>query len=235
MQKPKVSIIIPTLNEEKYLANCLRSIKRQNFAEPFEVIIADGGSTDRTAQIARLHGAKVVRERHGTPSGGRHTAARVAKGEILVFTNADVEVCDGWLESICRPFKDKNVSGAVGSILPLDGNFIENAFFIFLPPITFALNELGIPYVYGENMACLKSAYKKCGGFKPHLVTGEEAELAVRLKKVGKLVFVQEAKVKLSMRRVRKWGYLKYLLFHTTNFIRTHFFAGHHKNYEPIR
>jgi len=84
-------------------------------------------------------------------------------------------------------------------------------------------------------MVCTAEIYRKSGGFDPKLITGEDTDFAVRLRKCGRFRFVGDAVVKVSMRRVNKWGYWKYIWFHTGNFIRTHFFKTPGKHYDPVR
>lgn len=234
-KKPEISIIIPTFNEEKYIGAALGSIEKQEFSRPFEVIIGDGMSTDRTEKIAKDYGARVVHETYGTPSGGRHAASLVARGKILVFTGADVEVAPDWLAKITAPFADRKVQGALGSVTPLDGTPLDGLLVFLLRPIAALMNVIGLPYVYAENMACTVQAYEKSGGWDPKMVTSEDTDFAIRLRKCGRFVFAPEAKVKVSMRRVRKWGYLKYIAFHTGNFIRSHFLKTPADYYEPVR
>jgi len=78
----KVSIIIPALNEENYLPKLLGSIKKQTFKD-YEVIVADAHSKDRTREIARKFGAKIVDG--GRPANGRNIGAKAASGEFLFF------------------------------------------------------------------------------------------------------------------------------------------------------
>jgi glycosyltransferase involved in cell wall biosynthesis len=235
MKKPEVSIIIPTYNEEKYIGAALSSIRRQKFPRAYEIIIGDGCSKDRTAKIARDYGARVVEERYGTPSGGRHTAALKARGKILAFTGADVEVARDWLEKAIAPIEQGKADWVLGSVTPLDGTPLEDALVFLLRPIAVLMNFLGLPYVYAENMVCKGKTYYKAGGFRPELITGEDTDLAIRLRKAGRFRFVNNANVKASMRRVHKWGYWKYITFHTGNFVRSHFLSSPAKHYDPIR
>jgi len=92
---PKISIIIPTLNEEKYLPKLLESIKKQDFKD-YEVIVADAGSTDNTKKIAKKFKARVVKG--GMPGPGRNRGAEAAKGELLFFFDSDVKLPKGFLK-----------------------------------------------------------------------------------------------------------------------------------------
>src|SRR3989338_1007194 len=86
--KPRISVIIPTLNEKKYLKKCLDSLKRQGMRN-YEIIVVDSYSTDGTVQLARKYG-KVVFEKRKGPGAARNAGARHARGSILVFADADV-------------------------------------------------------------------------------------------------------------------------------------------------
>ena len=84
-----VSIVIPAYNEENYLPRLLRSIQAQDFPD-VEIIVADADSTDRTAAIARSAGARLTRG--GVPAVGRNNGARLAKGDYLLFIDADTVI-----------------------------------------------------------------------------------------------------------------------------------------------
>jgi glycosyltransferase involved in cell wall biosynthesis len=233
--KPEVSIIIPTFNEEKYIGACLASIKRQNFSRPYEVIIGDGGSKDGTVQIARDYGAKVVPENYGTPSGGRQAAAKAAKGKYLFFVSADVELAQGYLENMHKAFASGKATWAVGAIKPLGGNFIEEAGAVILNAFAHVLNAIGVAYVNADTLSARADSYWKAGGFNPKLVTAEDTDLGTRLMKTGRFAFAGKAVAMLSMRRVRKWGYFKFTVFHTINFFKTHLFSSSAERYDPVR
>jgi glycosyltransferase involved in cell wall biosynthesis len=230
-----ISVIVPAYNEEKYIGACLAAIERQKFSGTYEVIVGDGNSKDKTQHISRDYGARIFEERFGTPSGGRYVAARHASGRILAFTSSDVQPCQDWLQSIYDAFEDKKVAWAVGSVRPIEGRFVEELGAAILNFFAAVLNRVGLAYVNGDNVAARADAYRKCGGFNPKLVTSEDTDLGMRLMRQGKFAYAGKATVLISMRRVRKWGYLNFALFHTGNFISTHFLRAPAKLYAPIR
>jgi len=230
-----VSVIVPSYNEEKYIGACLAAIKRQKFSGTYEVIVGDGHSKDMTQTIARDYGARVVEENFGNASGGRYAAAKVAHGRIFAFMSSDVEPCQGWLQNIHDAFDDKKVAWAVGSVKPIEGMFVEEIGAGILNFFASVLNRLGLAYVNGDNVAARADAYRKCGGFNPKLTTSEDTDLGMRLMKQGKFAYAGRATVLISMRRVRKWGYWNFAVFHTGNFISTHFLRAPAKMYAPIR
>jgi glycosyltransferase involved in cell wall biosynthesis len=232
---PEVSIIIPSFNEAKYLEACLRTIKAQKTAKSYEIILGDGHSSDRTAEIARNFGARIVLEDYHTPAGGRHMGALAAKGKILVFANADVEVQPGWLDGMLEPFDNPSVVWAMGRIAPLNGTGFERLGGWFINLFVRTLTPNGIPYCYSDNMAVRADAYRKSGGFLPKHVTSEDTHLAMKLMKIGKYAYATRGEAHLSMRRVRKWGYCKFILFNTKNFFLSFLFSKQATDYEPIR
>ena len=112
----KISVVIPTYNEEKCIKECIESIFA-NTEPPYEVIVADGGSTDRTVEIARAAGAVVYDNPRRTAASGRNVGISHATGEIIAFTDGD-NVADGkWLESIRLAFEGDEALGGVGGKL----------------------------------------------------------------------------------------------------------------------
>lgn len=90
---PKVSFIMPTLNAEALLDNCLASIARQTYpAERYEIILADAHSKDRTREIAARYGAIVLDDNGKNMEEGKRLALRQATGEYIVFVDADNEI-----------------------------------------------------------------------------------------------------------------------------------------------
>ena len=86
---PSVSVVMPTLNSEKTLGKSLESIAEQDYPVKIEIIVADGGSSDRTIEIARKHGARIFENKLKTGEAGKAVGARKAKGEILAFIDSD--------------------------------------------------------------------------------------------------------------------------------------------------
>ena len=89
----KVSFVIPTLNAASVLPLCLRSIRDQDYpAEHIEIIVADGGSTDNTREIAASFGARMVDNPYRVAESGKRLALSLVQGQYVVFTDADNEL-----------------------------------------------------------------------------------------------------------------------------------------------
>src|SRR5204863_4917548 len=107
-----ISLIIPAYNEEALLAGTLRALRAAADAAgvPYEIIVVDDGSTDRTAAIARAEGARVVSVTLRNIGATRNAGARAATGQLLIFVDADTMVPRDALAGAVAAFRD----GAVG-------------------------------------------------------------------------------------------------------------------------
>jgi Glycosyltransferases involved in cell wall biogenesis len=99
-----ISVIIPALNEEDVIEYCLQSLENQNYKN-FEIIVVDGGSKDRTVEIAEKY-ARVIKQKSKTIGGARKEGTLAAKGDILAFTDADTIFDPNWLSSIEKSMKN---------------------------------------------------------------------------------------------------------------------------------
>jgi glycosyltransferase involved in cell wall biosynthesis len=111
----KLSVIIPTYNEEKVIRNCLNSLLEQTYKN-FEVILVDDGSTDCTEKIAKVFKAKeyeikIFRQNHKGPGAARNLAAKEAIGDILVFVDADMTFDENFLEKLVGPIIEGKEKG----------------------------------------------------------------------------------------------------------------------------
>ncbi|PIT84649.1 glycosyl transferase [Candidatus Micrarchaeota archaeon CG10_big_fil_rev_8_21_14_0_10_45_29] len=236
MKIKKVSVIIPTLNEQKLIESTLKSIRAQQFDGKIELIVADGGSEDNTVKIAKKYCDKVVRETTNTIAAGRQAGSEAATGEVFLYTDADTDVDKYWVKNLSAAFEDKKVSAAYGWIVPYDAKPMERIFLEYGALLAGKfLNLVRIDYVAGSNMALRNKAFWKIGGFNVNLVTGEDTDVIKRARKAGKVVFVPKAEIKYSLRRIRDWGYPKYIFFHTKNFFSSHFLKKSAGGYEAVR
>ncbi len=213
----RISVVIPALNEEKYIERTLKSISEQN---PYEIIVVDNGSTDKTAEIASKY-AKVIKEPEKGVAKARDTGWRIAKGDIIAFTDADTVVGKNWINEIENSLKGDAVA-VYGPVYLLDGNIFEN----FLAKYGFTLfllinHYLISPHFSGQNFAVKRRALESIDGFNTKLKTAEDVDLSRRLHKKfkNKIIFNKNLKVYTSARRL-KAGYLKFFAHHTKNYLR---------------
>ncbi len=106
---PKLSVIIPTHNEEKEISACLKSLESQSLKD-FETIIVDDGSTDNTLQIIKsFPKIRLITGEHKGPGFSRNLGAKNAKGEILIFIDADMTFSKDYLKNLIAPIKKENI------------------------------------------------------------------------------------------------------------------------------
>jgi len=182
----EASVVIPTLGEEGSIGACLRALRAQDV--PVEIIVVDGGSKDRTVEIAREF-ADIVIEAPGTKIGeARQIGAEAAGGGIIVTTDADSVPPPGWLEKLLRHFSDPNVVAVGGPVRALNPGVVQNLYASGLSAAT----NMGL--FVGFNMAYRKDPMLAAGGYA-NVKQGEDWELATRLRRYGRLVFDPEAYV----------------------------------------
>jgi len=232
----KVSVVIPTFNEEKLIRATLTSIRSQETNYEVELIVVDSYSTDATLDIAKEFAEKILFTPPGIIAVARNKGSMESKGEIIISAGADSIYDKHWLQELVAPIEKGRAVATAGKLLPMQGNFVERVFAEYiLNPVQFCTFSFGMPYVGGENMAFSRKAFMKVGGYRTDLVTSEDIDLLKRLRKVGRVSYCPNAVTHVSMRRVKKWGYAKYLFFHSTNFLKMQFSGKAHTTYEPIR
>lgn len=107
---PKISVIIPTFNEEQRIGDCIDSLKKQTLI-PFEIIVVDDGSSDRTAEIVKSKKIKLIIQKHLGPGPARNMGAKIAKGEILVFVDSDMTFSPDFLDKLTLPIRQSKAIG----------------------------------------------------------------------------------------------------------------------------
>lgn len=216
-----VSVVIPAYNEEKYLAKTLGSLQNQVHPDfDYEVIVANGQSTDRTVEIAKQYGARVINVPKVNPATARQKGVETAQGEIIACIDADTLVPPNHLQMLVREFsQDPTAVGLTGIIEGWGGspwqNFIYKWANTFFCKLNFLLGRYGFQ---GQSFAFKKSAFLEIGGFNTQLHTGEDFDLACRMSKVGKIKLVPKTFGISSVRRIKEGplktisrGFLSYL------------------------
>lgn len=204
-----ISVIIPTLNEERYLPNCLSSLVNQSGREFREIIVVDGGSTDQTVQVARKNSDRVLVKPGQAVGASRNIGALAAKGEILAFIDADTIADVGWLEELSRSFHDDpGAVGVTGPTLPYGGTTLDQlAYHVATGWAQRFSLKLGLPHVAGFNCAYRKGAFWDAGGFDEGRELSEDVMLSLRIRHQGRIVFNPNMIAHTSLRRIKKYGY----------------------------
>jgi len=116
-KKPLVSIVIRTLNENRFIERLLVSIYKQDIVEPFEVIVVDSGSEDKTLDIIKKYPVKIlyIKPRDFSFGYSLNKGIKQARGKYIVFTSAHCyPVNENWLANIIRPFEDEKIGLVYG-------------------------------------------------------------------------------------------------------------------------
>ena len=210
----KFSFIIPTKNEGKYLEECLLSIKNQGIKD-YEIIVVDTNSTDKTKSIARKYGAKVINEPKKGPGAARNTGAKIARGRILIFCDADVRFDHYFLERLEEKFR-KSIGGCIFRIRTYDaGTKAYEIAYAYANMVAKVCNSIGLPVTIGSCFAFRGDIFLKSGGFNEKMLTNEDHDLADRVNKIKRFVFFGDIVVETSARRLNSLGILKILKIYT--------------------
>ncbi len=232
-----VSVVIGALNEENYIGKTLATLKAQKTSHKFELVVGDGYSEDKTVSIAKKAGARVAKEKNRSAAWERNAGAKIAKGEIIAFTDADAQVPPEWVEIIAREFEsDKGLAMLYGPVSFSDSPSLEKslstiAMKIFLSVCAFA----GFHNPIGSNIAVRRDLFEKAGMFDTSHITAEDLDLGKRMAKFGKLKYAPGMVLDVSPRRVKKWGYPRFVIYHMINALRFHLTGASRKDYAPVR
>jgi glycosyltransferase involved in cell wall biosynthesis len=208
---PELSVVICSRNGAPTLAATLDHVERQSLERSrYEVIVVDDGSTDATAEIARVRGARVVSLTPGRGlAAARNAGVRSAAAPVIAFTDDDCRPDRGWLAALARVLCDPSVDGVGGRVVPICTSGFLVRYLRVRNPLTPLGSELlsssnpryrlrlylrgvlaprpepppGAPLysVVGANMALRRELVTELGGFDEAFVFGgEEQDLCLR-------------------------------------------------------
>lgn len=191
----RVSIVMPTLNEERNLAARAAELRRQ--AQPWEWIVADGGSSDRSVAAAAEHGALVVAAKRGR--GAQLAAgAAAASGDVLLFLHADTALPVGALDAVRSALGDEKIAGG-NFALRFDEDDLTASFLAFV----YRLQQRMMRTYFGDSAIFVRrEMYERLGGF-PDVPILEDDAFVRRLERAGGTVRLALA-VTTSARRYRR-------------------------------
>ena len=198
-----LSIVIPTFNEEKTLPLLLQSMETQSF-QNFEIIVADNNSTDLTVTIARAYGAKIVSG--GLPGKGRNCGAAVARGDLILFLDADVILPDAcFLENIVSEFEDKGYGVATCQIHPLSDRKVDltlhQTYNLYM-----LLTASFMPHAPGFCIIVNTQTHQLIKGFDEEIKLAEDSDYVQRASKISKFGILNSQKIRVSVRRLDRDG-----------------------------
>lgn len=200
-----LSIIIPVLNEEKYLESLIKSIEDQSFEGKYEIIIADGGSKDKTIEIAKNYGCKIAPGR--SPAKGRNEGAKIARGELLFFIDADSTLPTNFFSELIKKFEKRKLDLASFPVYP-QGNIIDKIFYGIYNYWAW-LSQRFLPHAT-QTVLVKKEIHQKIGGFDEEITIGEDHAYARAGAKFGRFGFLLKVPpISTSVRRFNREGRFK--------------------------
>ena len=200
----KITVIIPTFNEEKHIGECLSALVNGT-RKPDQILVADGYSEDRTRKIAKsFPGVWVVRNPERTAAAGRNAALAVAVGDVVAFTDGDCIPAKDWVEQIERAFTEREIDGMGGRVLNAP---FENDYERYWGTLawTLLMNFPDEPYVVEKqtlndafvtaNCAYRKELLDRLGGFDLWFANNaEDVDLSWRALRAGaRLMYIPDA------------------------------------------
>ncbi|MFP4369075.1 MAG: glycosyltransferase [Candidatus Kapaibacterium sp.] len=235
--RPVISVIIPVYREEKliewHLKHFTKELKKKY---DFELIVSDGGSNDRTVEMADKYADKIVvhqEERRQTISEGRNRGAEIASGDILVFLNADSIPADldKFFEMITLwsayrgAYSDSDALACPVTAFPDEIILKDKIFYTLHNGYVRLLNKLGMGMGRGECQIVRRDVFKRVNGYNQHIVAGEDFDLYRRIAAIGEVSFAKEIHIYESPRRFRKYGYIRTVFYWTLNSLSVWFFG----------
>jgi glycosyltransferase involved in cell wall biosynthesis len=226
----KISVIIPAHNEENYIEKTLKSLKSQTLSKnEYEIIVCNDASSDKTGEIAKKYTKKVINlKKCDSISQVRNSGAKIAKGNLLLFIDADTTVNKDLLEKTLKVNEPCGLAKEV-FIGDLDLKLLNdfNDFLIMYFP------EMSV------NMGCCMFFNKKLfnffEGFNEELKTNEDNDLFKRLIKNGFKIGLIDSKIWTSDRRIKAKGLIKYLEKEFKNYMKFILKKKNYNDYEFLK
>jgi len=194
-----ISFVVPAFNEEASIARTLAALQEAatSLAEPFEILVVDDASSDRTAGIAEHCGARVIAVSHRHIAATRNAGARAARGELLLFVDADTLVNSAVVRAAVAAMRAGAVGG--GALVSFDEPIPAWARRV-LVLLRFTMRTLR--WAAGCFLFCTRAGFDAVGGFDQRFYGAEEIVMSRALKRVGRFVVLRESVVS-SGRKMR--------------------------------
>ena len=206
MDGVKTSVIIPTLNEEHFVGNILTDLQKQTH-KPYEIFVVDGQSNDNTQKVVKSF--KNITLMNGPRNQGqqRNLAASKAKGEMLLFLDADAKIDSDFIEKSLKEMKNRNLNVAIPKYVPYPESNPYFKRFAVVANFAIAFAAVFNPYGGATAMFVQKNVFDKTKGFHPRYKL-DDVPLIREAAQHGKYGIL-ETHAYLSERRFLKYGVAK--------------------------
>lgn len=195
-----ISIIIPVFNGGNYIMDCLKSLKDQTIpGSAYEIIVVDDGSTDHTAEAVKGFDVKYFYQKNQGPAAARNLGVKMAKGDIVLFIDADCRATKNWIEEMVWPFKDPEIVGVKGVYKTGQRELVARFVQVEYENKYERMKKIKyIDFIDTYSAGFRKEIFLQYGGFDTSFPTAsvEDQEFSFRLAKDGhKMVFQPDAVV----------------------------------------
>jgi glycosyltransferase involved in cell wall biosynthesis len=208
----RVSVIVPTYEEAARIDGFLRQFADQTLPrDAFELIVVDGGSSDRTREIAAGLADQVIVQTSRGIGGARNDGVAVARAPIVATTDADCIVPPDWLERIVGHFGAPDVVAVCGPDGPIERSWKARSIFLGVRALIRLAALVGVFGTGGTNSAFRRETFLAVGGYRP-LPHSDDIDLGLRVRSFGRVVYDPRLYVRLSVRRLERDGYMRTLL-----------------------
>ncbi len=185
----------------------------------YEVVVVDGGSADKTVDIAKEYADEVITQHSDGVGGARNDGVEVSSGEIVAMTDADTILPAKWLERIWNDFREEGVVAVYGPIIPIESRFKYRFLIGLFNKLVLVSAHLGIFHAtIGSNTAIRRDVFLRIGGYS-EMSAGDDYEIARRLRHEGAIRYDPRLYVWFSMRRMEKFGFIRALYIWAMNVI----------------
>lgn len=214
--KPFFTIVIPALNEEKFLPLLLQDLAKQTIRD-FEVIIVDGRSSDKTVARSKTFADKlpslsILTSKIKNVSVQRNLGAFKARGQYLLFNDADNRLPAYFLEGVRYQLHVRPLDLFTCWFIPDSTTGSDKTIATYMNIIVETGSLIGQPVAYGALIGCRQNIYRKIGGFDSKIGFAEDTEFVNRgFKKGFSFGVFREPRYNYSFRRFRKIGKIKLL------------------------
>jgi glycosyltransferase involved in cell wall biosynthesis len=208
--RPYLSVVIPALNEDKFLPRLLKNLNNQSYRD-FEVFVVDGNSQDSTAALTKSFPAtyplKLITTKKRHVSHQRNLGARRATGKVLVFFDADTQIPKNYLEKIAHIFEAKRPH-MVTTYMKADSVKPAEVLYCALSNLLIEIGRIvKTPLAYGAAQAIKRPVFEDIGGFDETLNFAEDSELFQQgLNYNYKFIVIPKPAYTFSLRRLRAEG-----------------------------
>lgn len=203
----RISVVIPSYNEEALIGPCVRSVAEQTLDRAdYEVLLVDGRSRDRTVDVARPFVDRVLLDEGKGYTWAKNQGAREARAGVVAFTDADTVVPRRWLETLLSHFDDPAVVAAGGPTFTLEEEPLRYAaWFNALSTFNNLLAHMGLTHLPSPNCAYRREPLLRAGGFPDFLLT-DDFSLSRTIRRFGRVRYEPTLPTYTSLRRLRALG-----------------------------